>query len=41
MRSELTLPPWGFLLGQIWVYIEARQFASIAVSDVDSFVRYD
>ncbi|GAA6004874.1 hypothetical protein JCM10207_008437 [Rhodosporidiobolus poonsookiae] len=26
---------------KIWVYIEARQLASIAVGDVDDFVRYD
>ncbi|GAA5929786.1 hypothetical protein JCM10213_002784 [Rhodosporidiobolus nylandii] len=26
---------------KIWVWIEARQLASIAVGDVDSFVRYD
>lgn len=30
-----------FLTAQVWVWIEARQLASLAVADVDSWVRYD
>ncbi|GAA5955502.1 hypothetical protein JCM8115_006772 [Rhodotorula mucilaginosa] len=28
-------------MAKIWVWVEARQFASLAVADVDNFVRYD